>query len=140
SVIESLHEDVTKKQDALKVFKEKLNKAVAELVQNFTDDSGQSFEVITEEFENLKTDLDGCIGDVVTEIEQYQCERSDKWQESEAGEQTQTWLDTWKEYHNCVAMLKGEDAPALAALETEESEWEEDEEFELPPQYRNSVD
>jgi len=82
-----LQEWITKLGDA----KQKMEDAYGELEEKH----GILADAIGE-YNGIVTDIGGWRDQLVGEMEDYQSERSDKWQEGDAGQQYESWIDEWR--------------------------------------------
>ena len=56
----------------------------------------EAFESAIGEYNTALASVTEWRDDIVQQMSDYQSERSDKWQEGEAGQQYQSWIDEWE--------------------------------------------
>src|SRR3974390_1904395 len=77
---------------------EKLGKAYAQVEEAWREFEAAHQEVASavEAYNDAVQEAVGWRDDIVSQMQEYYDERSEKWQEGEAGEQYQAWIDEWE--------------------------------------------
>ena len=77
---------------------EKLGKAYAQVEEAWREFEAAHQEVASavEAYNDAVQEAVGWRDDIVSQMQVYYDERSEKWQEGEAGEQYQAWIDEWE--------------------------------------------
>lgn len=129
---------LSKQEQASKLLWEKdlgtARKEIEEAVKKYNEQLETLNETLAEALEKYNgviVDCQGFIDEIASKIEGEINDRSEKWQEGDAGQAHQSWLDQWKD---CPVLEEDVELPELVELEYDDEFIEEFANLSIEPE------
>lgn len=100
--IDELYEELSENLSHFESLSEQIKEQLQEWLGSFETDCGKNIFDVIARVQDVKEQLTEQTNDLVSSMESYQEERSEKWHSSDAGYNYADWLEQWKDLNSTI--------------------------------------